>query len=105
MDKLLILLLALSTPLAAIDLPVDANGDPNAVGYRMYSRAEGNPVWGNPVEVPSFPAVYPNIPDVGVTLIKACSLNAAGVEWCRDDAGVFYDADSRPLSMNRVSIP
>jgi len=104
MIRLLILLL-LSSSAWAVDVPVDANGDPNAASYMLYSRAEGNPVWGNPVSVPSFPAVYPGIPDVGVTLIKACSVNAAGTEWCRDDAGVFYDADSRPLTMNRVSIP
>lgn len=105
MIKYILLCAFFSGSCVAADVTVDANGDPNAVGYRMYSRAEGNPVWGNPVDVSSFPAVYPAIPDTGVTLIKACSLNGVGDEYCRDEAGVFYDADRRPLTMRSVSIP
>jgi len=89
----------------AADVTIDADGDPNATSYRIYKRAVVDPAWVDFIDVPAFPAIYPNVSDSGITMFKACSLNAVTVEFCRDEAGAWYDADSVPLTMQGVRIP
>ncbi len=100
----LLLTLLFGTALAA-DVTIDADGDPNATSYRIYKRAVVDTAWLDSIDVPSFPAIYPNVSDSGITMFKACSLNAVAVEFCRDEAGAWYDADSVPLTMQGVRIP
>jgi len=100
----LLLTLLLGTALAA-DVTIDADGDPNATSYRIYKRAVVDPAWIDFIDVPAFPAIYPNVSDSGITMFKACSINAVAVEFCRDEAGAWYDADSIPLTMQGVRIP
>ncbi len=100
-----VLILLLSSVALAADVTIDADGDPNATNYRIYKRAVADPAWVDFIDVPSFPAVYPNVSDAGITMFKACSLNSVGIEYCRDEAGAWYDADSVPLSMEGVRIP
>lgn len=89
----------------AADVTVDADGDPNAVSYRVYKKKLNDPTYVDFIDIPSFPAIYPNVDNAGTTMFKACSLNATGKEYCRDEAGAWYDADSAPLTMQGVRIP
>jgi len=100
-----LLLVLLFGTASAADVTIDADGDPNATSYRIYKRAVTDAAWLDSIDVPAFPAIYPNVSDSGITMFKACSLNAVAVEFCRDEAGAWYDADSVPLTMQGVRIP
>ena len=98
-----VLLFLVASLAHAADVTVTADMDPKATGVRVYLSTDGGVTFPTFQDGAAFPMVVV-VPDTGRTDMKLCALNATA-ETCRQEVGIWYDADKAPLSVQNLGTP
>ncbi len=98
----MVFLTAILSSTYAATVTVTADIDPTANTARVYLSTDGGVTWPA-FQEGSLPMVVV-VSDTGRTYMKVCAVRAAQ-ETCRNEVGIWYDADKAPLSITNLGTP